>query len=61
MNSDKTFSRTNPDAIVGLGAGRSPLPMPRVRELPRRYLARLVRETSRKARGAAAPAHEVQR
>jgi nucleoside-diphosphate-sugar epimerase len=51
INTDKTFSRDNTDAIVGAGSGRSPLSMPRVRELARWYLEHMKREAcARKAR-----------
>jgi hypothetical protein len=51
MNSDKIFSRANTDAVVGAGAGRCPLPMPRMREIARWYLDRLARQAqARQAR-----------
>lgn len=62
MNSDKTFSRANTDTIVGVGAGRAPLPMPRLGELAKWYLDRLDHETStRRSRVTTAAASEVAR
>jgi hypothetical protein len=58
MNSEKTFSRENTDAIAG--AGRSPMPLSRVRELALWYLEHLKRESAaRKARKTAVQVQEA--
>lgn len=60
IHTDKSFSRDNTDAIVGAGAGRSPLPPARMREFARWYLEHLDREAAaRKARVIPARAKEA--